>query len=646
MSDIEYDLDHLSPKQFEEVCAALVGKELGVYFETFAEGKDDGIDARYTTPEGCVWIIQCKHYVGSSLSHLYRSLKKEVDKAKKKKSFPARYIICTSCRLRPNSEAEFKSIFSSYVKIHSHDIWGKDKILAKLREYEDVIFSYSDYFRYCSQGGDKRENGGAFYRYKENAIPLLKNAEALKEIFVKNKSFNGVQQRLKDQRMLVVTGEAGIGKTTLSQVLCLDYQQRGYNILVLDSHDFSDDDFNDIFSLCYAEKNVLVFCDDFLGMTSLEISLSHKRLKNIAKLVKFCRHYEGFLFLLTSRTYILNKALEEYGILKDNDFNKQDYRLDVTHYNDRSKAYILFNHLRCSGLERSYLEAFVHSSIYHKIIEHPCYNPRIIKDMTVRLAVEDTTPSLYPSCFLEALNDPFKVWEAPFKGLSHKGRAVLYTVFSFAGEVSEKKARECFLSIYPLVCPKYEYERDRKNGHAFNDAVKELAGDFIKLEEDNIKVSSPAIQDFLIKHFKSSMGEVKKLYKGACYWEQIATMWDVNKDEDAAIEALQYLQIQKIKEIKSKEGVELYYDKTDNLYKLFSFYFRAYKDSKRIEFITLMEEIFIPYEEEDHFLNVVDLNIEDWIFLAVTLYEESGFVDATSIYIVVHSLLKSLDLQF
>ena len=62
MSDV-YDFGNLSPIEFEALVADLLGEELSITFETFSEGADGGIDARYACAKGDI-IVQAKHYKG------------------------------------------------------------------------------------------------------------------------------------------------------------------------------------------------------------------------------------------------------------------------------------------------------------------------------------------------------------------------------------------------------------------------------------------------------------------------------------------------------------------------------------------------------------------------------------------------------
>jgi hypothetical protein len=96
-----YDFKSLSPLDFEELVRDLLQSELGVRFESFAEGRDSGIDFRHCTPD-CNWIVQVKHYAQSGLSGLIRSMRDENRKVAK--LLPSRYILATSVSVTPDGK--------------------------------------------------------------------------------------------------------------------------------------------------------------------------------------------------------------------------------------------------------------------------------------------------------------------------------------------------------------------------------------------------------------------------------------------------------------------------------------------------------------------------------------------------------------
>ena len=121
---IKYDFLNLSPAEFEELSRDLLQKHLNTIFESFKDGRDQGIDLRWTSNNDKNIIVQCKRY--SDYKPLIANLKKEVLKVTKLN--PQKYIIMTSTGLTPNNKSEIKKLFSPYI-VNTSDIYGKELIL-------------------------------------------------------------------------------------------------------------------------------------------------------------------------------------------------------------------------------------------------------------------------------------------------------------------------------------------------------------------------------------------------------------------------------------------------------------------------------------------------------------------------------------
>jgi hypothetical protein len=102
-----YDFKTLSHADFEDFSLDLIGRELGIRFESFCAGPDGGIDGRHSSGDFSA-ILQAKHYSGSSFRALKSAIKKE--KASIERLQPSRYILSTSCNLSPANKDELIKI--------------------------------------------------------------------------------------------------------------------------------------------------------------------------------------------------------------------------------------------------------------------------------------------------------------------------------------------------------------------------------------------------------------------------------------------------------------------------------------------------------------------------------------------------------
>lgn len=104
---MKYDFANLSHSEFEDLCRDLVGAELEVRFEAFAEGPDEGMDGRHATADGSI-ILQAKHFERSGAAKLLSKMKAE--RAKIDQLKPSRYILATSSTLTPKNKIDLAAV--------------------------------------------------------------------------------------------------------------------------------------------------------------------------------------------------------------------------------------------------------------------------------------------------------------------------------------------------------------------------------------------------------------------------------------------------------------------------------------------------------------------------------------------------------
>lgn len=128
------DFSALSPSDFENLARDLIGRELGVRFEAFTDGPDDGIDGRHSAGDGDL-ILQAKHFYRSGTSKLKSEMKKErssIDALN-----PKRYIMATSVGLTPANKTALADVIGPSL-LGSGDIFGLDDLVGLLRKYPDI----------------------------------------------------------------------------------------------------------------------------------------------------------------------------------------------------------------------------------------------------------------------------------------------------------------------------------------------------------------------------------------------------------------------------------------------------------------------------------------------------------------------------
>jgi hypothetical protein len=132
---MSYDFGALSPTDFEELSRDLLQAEFDVRFESFAVGRDGGIDLRYAREPARHWIVQCKHFAKSGWRALYAQLKKESPKVERLK--PERYVLTTSVSLTPKNKEDAVAVLHPWIR-STADIYGADDISNLLRSHPRV----------------------------------------------------------------------------------------------------------------------------------------------------------------------------------------------------------------------------------------------------------------------------------------------------------------------------------------------------------------------------------------------------------------------------------------------------------------------------------------------------------------------------
>lgn len=221
-----YDFTSLNDKEFEILITDLLSLVHGKRFERFKAGKDGGIDGRYFTASNRQVIFQCKHWAKSGLRALLRSLK-ETEYAKVVQLKPVRYIIATSLSLSAADKAKIKKIFEPFILTET-DIFGSEDINDLLRLHKQVEKAHFKLWLHSTE----------VLATIANAAILGRSAFTLSEIRDKNSRYvqtsNHILAKAKAQShgVLLITGEPGIGKTTLAEQLCLEYVVDGYQLCV------------------------------------------------------------------------------------------------------------------------------------------------------------------------------------------------------------------------------------------------------------------------------------------------------------------------------------------------------------------------------------------------------------------------------
>lgn len=103
----------------------------------------------------------------------------------------------------------------------------------------------------------------------------LANIDERKSLFVQTALFNRAVNILESNPCLIITGDPGTGKTTLTQMLALQMSAAGYRVLYSSCYELEG-----VISASSPDSNLpeLIVLDDFLGQNFLDVDSKLLRL--------------------------------------------------------------------------------------------------------------------------------------------------------------------------------------------------------------------------------------------------------------------------------------------------------------------------------------------------------------------------------
>ncbi|PPK99317.1 restriction endonuclease [Parapedobacter indicus] len=524
---MNYHLEVLNDKEFEQLSKDLLEKVLGIPLQNFKTGKDGGIDLRYSSHIQNDIIIQAKAYTKSNYANLRATMNKEKVKMNKLSPSPKRYILTTTCALSPKEVDEIMVIMNPYI-LSTQDIYGRDRIESLISGHHDIEKKYyklwltsTNILETILHNGQRSQS--EFFRDK-----VLKKAS----IYVPTKNLQDAIDKLNENKFVIISGEPGVGKTTIAYILICDLLSNGYELINID------DKISDALNLLSLNPDIkqVFFFDDFLGANINEI-LNPKNTES--KIINFIEQIESSknkFLILTSRTTILNQAKDNYEHFARQKFDRRSkYELRLNEYSLLNKAKIVYNHLYFNDISKQFKSSFFENKNYLKIVEHKNYFPRLIEFITSQ---HNYDPDYYKSVdefIFKNLANPTEIWKVAFeRQLEDEDRFLLFTLFSFAQpRVRHEILEHAFDSRY-----RYEIKENgiQKKIDPFNRALKKTLGSFItsvKVRDgvNEYQLLNPSIADFLLNYIRDSTEERNRILFSIGDIDQLTGYFDIERKD-------------------------------------------------------------------------------------------------------------------
>ena len=514
-----YDFKSLSSFDFELLVRDLLQEEFHITLESFKAGRDNGIDLRYSDGMSQKLIVQCKHFAFTPLNKLVRHLQ-QIEKPKVKLLSPSRYVLATSLPLSPADKKKLIKALQPYCRKES-DILGKEDLNNLLGKFPDIEKRNFKLWMTSTAVLQRIINADIHQR----TFVETTNIQQRIRLYVRNSSFEKAQAILKSKHYCIISGIPGIGKTTLAEILCFDFMNKGYEFIKVTGN------IEEAFRTFKQDKKQVFYYDDFLGQTTLRDKLAKNEEQSLLSFLGTVRKMKGCRFILTTREYILNDALQTYEKLARAERELYKCVIDLRDYTQKHRAQILYNHLFFSSIPKKYVRAILNNRWYWRIIRHPNYNPRIIDQMTDVTFLQEVKPEGYVDLFVKNLDDPRRIWEHIFTyQISEASRNLLIVLFSLPRTVAIDALEMAFLSFHRATAT---INNRQLNTSDFQNALSSLEGNFISIQKvaNTILVSfhNPSVKDFLGSYLSNDSSFLTVLFQSFVYFDQCSEMWSVKQ---------------------------------------------------------------------------------------------------------------------
>jgi DNA polymerase III delta prime subunit len=511
----DYDFKSLSSVDFENLVRDVLQKELNITLESFKTGRDRGIDMRYCTAVQGSLIVQCKHYANTAYATLLSELKNK-EKPKVRRLKPSRYILTTSIGLTPDNKDELAGLFG----IPTSDVYGKSDLNNLLGKFPEVERQHFKLWLTSLPVLERVIHSAVFNQTEADLEQIQKKLK----YYVQNRSFFEAVRILEEDHYCIIAGIPGIGKTTLAEVLLVNYIGQGFEGFSIT------DDISEAFDVYNKAKRQVFYFDDFLGQSRIGDKPAYRdEGRNLLRFIESVRGSNNTRFILTTREYILDQAKEEYERLSNSNFDVRRCVISLADYSPLERAKILFNHVYFSSFPVPYKQALLDGKSYRRIIGHPNFSPRIVEWMTDYLIGLKIDASEYVQHFESNLDNPTRLWEHAFdKQLTSPARHLLLVLASLPRDVRLEDLESAFTSFHEYSARRHNLQTGPRD---FIRALKELESNFARTERRHsdtiVRFHNPSIRDFLENRLAASPAEVAELCEAAVFFEQFITLWGI-----------------------------------------------------------------------------------------------------------------------
>lgn len=611
----QYDFSTLNSSDLEDLVCDLLNAEIPagslIRYKTFKDGKDKGIDFLYSTEHNNYEQVgQVKHYYRTGFAGLIKDLlSTEVNKVKKLN--PVKYIFATSVDLLVAETEKIKDAFEPFIK-HLNDIYGKKDLNNLIEAHEDVLTNHFKLWFSDTSVLTKILTSDLQFRSADLVEGELKKRLRL---YVKTELFQVVRENLIENNFVIITGEPGVGKTTLAEMLIYEYLKDDYNLLYIM------DDIKEVERVLKDDNSKQIFYfDDFLGSNSAEINKSQGSESALIGIVGRIKRMTNKKFIFTTRSIVLNTVVQESEKFKRFSKNANEIVFHLNEYSIASKKELLKNHIEESEIQVNLKNIILREDIFDFIVSHQNFNPRSVEFITLNENVEILNDHQFERFIRNNFDYPGEIWKYAYdKQIDDIDRWLLNTLLTFDNKVSIEILEQAFLKrLQNCTTPQTSLPIN-----PFKKSLERLDKGFILRRDKSVDFINPSLKDFLINYLKTDQRELSLILSSIKYIKQFSTLFQV------MLESQNVLVTEKLK-----------FDIMENYQ---SFVRSNFRDEDLIQLaIVINSQIEDSWKKNNYLVEIVH-EIGDWESL-YNNYELNlafqQFVDATQYNFKVHNSLK------
>ncbi|SHL33763.1 nSTAND3 domain-containing NTPase [Chryseobacterium polytrichastri] len=512
----QYDFSTLSSSDLEDLVCDLLNAEVPndspIKYKTFKDGKDQGIDLLYSTEHNThEHVGQVKHYYRTGFDGMFRKLENE-EVEKVKKLAPTNYIFATSVDLGVGDTKKISDIFHPYIK-NLNDIYGKKDLNRLIESHEDILnIHYKLWFSDTSVltkilNSDLQFRSTDFIEYE-----LAKRIR----FYVKTPLFDVVRDSLKENNFVIITGDPGVGKTTLAEMLTYEYINENYQLLYI---------LDDIKEIDRVLKNDLskqiFYFDDFLGSNSAEINKAQGSESALLGIIGSIKRMTNKKLIFTTRSIVLNTVIQKSDRFRRFSKNLNEAVFHLKEYSENIKEKLLRNHIDESEMADDLKSLIERKDLFDFITSHKNFNPRSVEFITSKENVEKYNAKTFEKYIRENFNNPTEIWKHAYEQqIDYIDRWLLSTLLTFNERVDINLLEKAFNKRIDYCTSKDSVLPI----NPFKNALDKLDKGFIIRKNNTVDFINPSLKDFLINYIQTDTREINLMVDSIKYIQQVSEL--------------------------------------------------------------------------------------------------------------------------